>query len=293
MKKLTKILLLSGLTVFMLSCDKDDKIPVANNVQLHFENTFKNNTIILGDASSNTATVNTSAEGQTHRFSELKYVISNIRLIKDGGNEVPYNINDLDKGATVIDQSKPTTLDYVLRNIPTGTYKTIKFGLGINSALNTLDQVRFPVFYANAGANDTKMMWEWGTGYRFTKIEGFYGVENKQLSIHSGSTIEGNEGAYTQGVNAYREITLDLAVNAIVGKNSPKITIKADFDKLLSGKINTILLKSRVEDGNHNDDSNATPNVMSALQMTKFIDNLGGNGTSDITGMFSIHEVQN
>jgi len=214
-------------------------------------------------------------------------------LIKDGGNEVPYNINDLDKGATVIDQSKPTTLDYVLRNIPTGTYKTIKFGLGINSALNTLDQVRFPVFYANAGANDTKMMWEWGTGYRFTKIEGFYGVENKQLSIHSGSTIEGNEGAYTQGVNAYREITLDLAVNAIVGKNSPKITIKADFDKLLSGKINTILLKSRVEDGNHNDDSNATPNVMSALQMTKFIDNLGGNGTSDITGMFSIHEVQN
>nr|WP_305069573.1 MbnP family protein [Flavobacterium covae] len=32
------------------------------------------------------------------------------------------------------------------------------------------------------------MMWEWGAGYRFVKIEGYYSDENKPLSIHTGST---------------------------------------------------------------------------------------------------------
>jgi len=267
----------------LASCSKDDDNPVANNITLHFNNTFKNTTIVLGDAASSAATANTSVAGQAHHLSELKYVISNIRLIKADGNEIPYNINDLDKGATVVDHSKPHTLDYVLSNIPAGEYKQIKFGLGVKQELNTLDQVKFPKFYADAGANDTKMMWEWGTGYRFTKLEGFYDTNNKQMSIHTGSTIEGEEDAYTQGVDAYRDITLDLTTNALVGRNAPRITIKADFDKLLSGKVNTITLGA----------GNATPNIHTAVEMVKFVDNLGGDGSSDISGMFSIDSIEN
>ncbi|MGV0928685.1 MbnP family protein [Empedobacter sp. ULE_I145] len=286
MKKIKNYLLLSALSFITLSCQNDDNSTVSNKVTLEFQNTFKNETIILGDAISSTATKNTSAEGQVHHFSELKYVISNIRLVKVDGAEIPYNINDLDKGATVIDQSKPSTLNYVLSNIPAGEYKRIKFGLGVKTDLNKLDQVRFPQFYASAGANDTQMHWEWGTGYRFTKIEGFYEDDNKQLSIHTGSTVEGTNGdssSYTQGVDAYREITLDLTTNANVGKNAPKIIIKADFDKLLSGKTTTIKLGT----------SNATPSIHTAANMVQFVDNLGGNGTSDLSGAFSILKVEN
>jgi hypothetical protein len=289
MKNLTKILFASALSMALFACDKSDSN--ANNVKLQFNNTFKENTIILGDAQSNKATVNTSAAGQAHQFSELKYVITNIRLVKADGQEIPYNINDLDKGATIIDQSKPATLDYVLNNIPTGEYKQLKFGLGVKQELNTLDQVRFPSFYAAAGANDTKMMWEWGTGYRFTKIEGIYGTDKKTLSIHTGSTVNGNEkdpASYVPGVNAYRDITLSLPQSAIVGKGSPVILIKADFDKLLSGKTNTITLST----GNGMTD-NATPNIHTADEMKKFVDNLGGNGDSDKSGMFSISAVKN
>lgn len=267
----------------LVSCSKDNNNPVANDITLHFNNTFKNTTIVLGDATSSAATVNTSAEGQVHQFSELKYVISNIRLVKADGNEVPYNINDLDKGAMVVNHAKPQTLDYVLRNIPVGEYKQLKFGLGVKPELNTLDEVRFPDFYAAAGANDTEMHWEWGTGYRFTKIEGFYDTDHKQLSIHTGSTITGEEGAYTQGVDAYREITLDLSTHAVVGSTAPKITINADFDNLLSGKTNTIMLG----------EGNATPSVHTAANMVLFVDNLGGDGTSDISGMFSIGSIEN
>lgn len=151
MQHLKKYLLVSALTLGLVSCQNSDDNPAANNVTLEFNNTFKNQTIILGDATSATATTNISAEGQIHHFSELKYVISNIRLIKADGNEVPYKINDLDQGATVIDQSKPETLRYLLSNIPVGEYKKIKFGLGIKKELNVLDQVRFPKFYATAG----------------------------------------------------------------------------------------------------------------------------------------------
>ncbi len=288
MKVFKKFLFFSALSFAFLACSKKDDNPVANHITLRFNNTFKTATIVTGNAASSTATVNTSAEGQVHRFSELKYVISNIRLMKADGSEFPYHINDLDKGATVINQQNQESLQYVLTNIPAGEYKQIKFGLGVKPELNTLDQARFPGFYAAAGANDTEMMWEWGTGYRFTKIEGFYDTDNKPMSIHTGSTIEGTEGAYTQGVDAYRDITLELSTRAVVGRSAPRITIKADFDKLLSGKTHTIRLSS----GTGMND-NATPNIHTAVQMVKFVDNLGGNGSNDITGMFSIGSVEN
>ena len=276
-----KLLMIS---LVMVSCSKSED--VANSVNLHFNNTFKNTTIVLGSADSPAATTNTSASGQLHQFSELKYVISNIRLIKADGSEIPYNVNDLDKGATVIDQAKAATLNYVLSNIPVGDYKQIKFGLGVKQEINTLDQLRFPVFYATAGANDTKMHWEWGTGYRFTKLEGFYGADHKELSIHTGSTINGTNGdesTYKQGVDAYRDITLNLPSLVTVGKSVPQINIRADFDKLLSGKTNTITLGA----------NNAVPSIHSAVEMVKFVDNLGGNGSSDTAGMFTVERVSN
>lgn len=276
-----KLLMIS---LVMVSCSKSED--VANSVNLHFNNTFKNTTIVLGSADSPAASTNTSASGQLHQFSELKYVISNIRLIKADGSEIPYNVNDLDKGATVIDQAKAATLNYVLSNIPVGEYKQIKFGLGVKQEINTLDQLRFPVFYATAGANDTKMHWEWGTGYRFTKLEGFYGADHKELSIHTGSTINGTNGdesTYKQGVDAYRDITLNLPSLVTVGKSVPQINIRADFDKLLSGKTNTITLGA----------NNAVPSIHSAVEMVKFVDNLGGNGSSDTAGMFTVESVSN
>ncbi|MFM9401997.1 MbnP family protein [Myroides odoratimimus] len=288
MKNLTKSFLLFAASLAVVSCSNDDSNAVANNVTLEFTNTFKDKVIVLGDASSSSATVNKSAEGQEHQFSELKYVISNIRLIKNDGKEIPYHVNDLDKGATVVNQAKAETLNYLLTNIPRGEYKQIKFGLGVRSDLNVLDQIKFPIFYANAGANDTEMMWEWGTGYRFTKIEGFYDADKKQMSIHTGSTLDdGDNGELIQGVDAYREVVLNLPTHAVVGSSAPTIKIKADFDKLLTGKSNTIKLST-----GKGPNDNATPNIHTAVQMVKFVDNLGGNGTSDVTGMFSIIGVK-
>lgn len=288
MKNLKKYMLSAAVLVAFMSCSSDDDNRVANNVTLEFSNTFNSTPIVLGAATSAEATVNTSDAGQVHHFSELKYVVSNIRLIKADGTEIPYNVNNLDTGATVVNQAKPETLSYVLSDIPVGDYTEIKFGLGVRSDLNTLDQVSFPTFYDNAGSNDTEMHWEWGTGYRFTKIEGFYDTDNKELSFHSGSTLEGDEENYTQGVDAYRDITLSLPATATVGNSAPTIAINADFDYLLSGNSHTVTLVSTEDISN-----NATPSAHTATEMMKFVENIGGNGTTDVTGMFSITSVEN
>ncbi|MBU2929493.1 MbnP family protein [Winogradskyella psychrotolerans] len=288
MKNLKKYILSAAVLVAFMSCSSEDDNPVANSVTLEFNNTFGDTPIILGDATSSSATVNTSDAGQVHHFQEVKYVVSNIRLIKADGTEIPYNVNDLDNGATVVNQSNPETLSYVLSDIPVGDYSEIKFGLGVRSDLNTLDQVSFPDFYDNAGANDTQMHWEWGTGYRFTKIEGFYDTDNKELSFHSGSTLEGEEGNYTQGVDAYRDITLTLPTTAVVGNSAPTISIKADFDYLLSGDSYTVTLVSTEDITN-----NATPSAHTATEMMKFVDNIGGDSNTTSPGMFSIISIEN
>lgn len=292
MKNLKQYLLLSLFTLALVSCSEDDA-PVANNVTLEFNNTFGNATIVLGDANSTEATVNTSAEGQVHHFSELKYIISNIRLVNAEGVEFPYNTQNLDTGATIVDQSKEATLKYVLSNIPTANYTQIKFGLGVKTELNTLDEERFPAFYTA----DKNLHWYWATGYRFTKIEGFFGEDDTPLSIHTGSVLGGDKedesswsSSETHARNAYRDITLNLITNAIVGVNAPRIKIKADFSNLLSG-TNSIIL-APISDPDYT--SGTAPSYHSSPDiMVQFIDNIGGNGDTNIKGMFSITSVEN
>src|SRR5690606_22862410 len=97
----------------MTACSKSDD-PAANNITLRVTKTFKDTPIIRGGPNAADATGHPSAAGQTHRFCELKYVISNIRLVKAGGSDVGYQADNLDLGATVVNQAKPQTLEYVL-----------------------------------------------------------------------------------------------------------------------------------------------------------------------------------
>lgn len=286
MKTTTQYLVLLLMSSILFSCSKTSPDPEPNHLLLKFHHTFLDQTIVLGDADSETATEHTSHAGQVHRFSEVKYVISSIRLVKSDGSTMPYHINDLDVGAFVIDLSRPETWEIYLQDIPGGTYQQILFGLGIPADFNVLNQEQFPKFYAKASAHDTRMMWEWGTGYRFLKIEGFYGPDNLPLSIHTGSTVEGTEDepdTYTPGVDAYRDIALSFPIGAEVAGSTPQVIIRADFDHLLSGDAFKIYLS----------EENATPNIHTAVNMKQFVDNVGGNGTTNKQGMFSIEQVIN
>ena len=292
-----KTLLMAITTVAALSScskkdDNNDSTPA--KVSLQFDNYVGTEKLALG-ASASAAKAYTSNR-QTLKFSEVKYVITNVVLVKADGTKVPYHTEDLDKGGFLINQAKTASLTPVLSGIPEGEYKGIEFGLGVKKELNNLKlQDRFPNFYRLTGEfkHSGIMHWEWANGYRFVKLEGWYSnptpgknkkgedlpaITDGELSIHIGSAFKGTkvigEDKKVKGIenetlnidrDAFRFVSLDFPKNlSVKGGATAKVTIKADFDKLING-TNKISLNGKI------------PVVHSLNNMFPFVNNIGGN----------------
>ena len=295
MRKIKTILMAITTVAALSSCSKEDN----NNdstpakVTLQFDHYVGAEKLTLGDAASAKAY---TSNGQTLKFSEVKYVITNVVLVKADGTKVPYHTEDLDKGGFLINQADAASLAPVLNEIPSGDYKGIEFGLGVKKELNNLSlQDKFPNFYKLTGSFKQKeiMHWEWANGYRFVKLEGWYSnptpgkdkegnplpaITDGELSIHIGSAFKGTkvigEDKKVKGIenetlnidrDAFRFVSLDFPKNlSVKGGATAKVTIKADFDKLING-TNKISLNGKI------------PVVHSLNNMFPFVNNIGGN----------------
>ena len=292
-----KTLLMAITTVAALSScskkdDNNDSTPA--KVTLQFDHYVGAEKLILGTDAGGAKAY--TSNGQTLKFSEVKYVITNIVLVKADGTKVPYHTEDLDKGGFLINQADAASLAPVLNDIPEGDYKGIEFGLGVKKELNNLKlQDKFPNFYRLTGEfkHSGIMHWEWANGYRFVKLEGWYSnptpgknnkgedlpaITNGELSIHIGSAFKGTKvkgednkvkGIENETLNidrdAFRFVSLDFPKNlSVKGGATAKVTIKADFDKLING-TNKISLNGKI------------PVVHSLNNMFPFVNNIGGN----------------
>ncbi len=211
--------------------DDDSSSEENGNLQIKFENGFDN----LGDIVLN-QTTQTSSSGQKHQFSNIKYVISNISLIDENGNEFKYNENNPDKGAFIIDQADAVAgIVYVnLNEVPKNNYKKVKFGLGISQNAYLLGQDGQAEFWNKA--KQKGMSWSWAAGYVFVKLEGKYGSNSPDTEFMNHT---GNMGNVTANgtPDLYREITLNLPTTArVTGQITPSIHILADFNQYLSGE---------------------------------------------------------
>ncbi|WP_312075225.1 MbnP family protein [Chryseobacterium sp.] len=235
--KILKFLSALSLSLFLfISCSNNDDEDFANNgtpgnLEIKFENGFNN----LGGIVLN-QTTQTSANGQTHQFSTLKYVISNITLIDENGGEFQYHYNDPDKGAFIVDQAQAKAgINYLeLNEIPKNNYKKIKFGLGISQSAYLIGQDGQGEFWEKAKA--AGMSWSWAAGYVFVKLEGKYGASSPTTEFMNHTGNMGNVSA-NNTPDLYREIILDLPTTARVnGSIVPSIHILADLNQYLSGQ---------------------------------------------------------
>lgn len=262
-----------ALTVISLtscsSSEEDTTDPATSGkLQLKFENGFNN----LGDIVLN-QTTQTSSQGQKHQFSALKYMISNISLIDENGNEFKYNENNPDKGAFIIDQTDAVAgVIYVnLNEIPKNNYKKIKFGLGLSQNAYLLGQDGQAEFWNKA--KQKGMSWSWAAGYVFVKLEGKYGTgaPNTEFMNHTGNM--GNVTA-NNTPDLYREITLNLPTTArVTNQITPSIHILADLNQYLSGDTSLTL---------------TTANDMMMGSSQHLV-----NVTNNITKMFKVDHVHN
>lgn len=179
MKVIIKLISLAVLIGF-ISCKKDTSttpeptpLPVASGgvIKIQFLNMVDTNQFMLNQNFVN-------PKGDTVNISKFNYYISNIVITKnDNSTFVEPNSYHLVEAIT------PSTSVISLTNVPEGSYKSISFMLGVDSARNC------------SGAQDgdldpaRDMSWGWSTGYIMVKIEGTSPKSSsftKSLTYHIG-----------------------------------------------------------------------------------------------------------
>ncbi|GAA4275308.1 MbnP family protein [Aquimarina mytili] len=219
MKKI--IYILFAIVISVLSCKDDDNNPIVpqetfGTVVLDFKNTINNQGIELGTDSY------TNQSNEEYTISELKYIISNIVLIKANGEEFVYPV---DRSYFVINEEVVASQKISLADISAGEYTKIKFGFGVEAA-------KYPFESGTADfiptAEENGMLWSWSAGYKFLKFEGKYtfGANvDQDFVIHVGS-----HGAT---LDNYQEIIVELPNTLTIAESSsPEVAINVDIAKV-------------------------------------------------------------
>lgn len=221
----------------IVSCkDEDDdnmqtqqKTGVLN---IEFNNTINDTPIVLS-----TETSYTNKSNETYTISELKYIISNIVLIKSNGEEIKYPVA---KSYFLVNEDVKNSKKIVLDSINVNEYTKIRFGIGV-------DQSKYPLNGVNnfiPTAQENEMLWSWSAGYIFLKFEGSYivnGGSNTDFKIHIGS--------HGTTLDNYKEITLDLPTGLKITKDTTSgITVNADISKIFdSTNTHSLAIKNSVQ----------------------------------------------
>jgi hypothetical protein len=160
----------------------------------------------------------TTADGDIFTADLFKYYVSNVRLVRTDNSE--YAIPET---YFLVNHADMTTMQLQMDSLATGSFKGIKFILGVDSARN--------VSGAQTGALDpvNGMFWTWNTGYIFFKLEGASAViptPAQTFTYHIG----GFSGA---NVN-YKEISLDFDgdILPLANNTNPELHIVVDVLEL-------------------------------------------------------------
>lgn len=214
-KSLKSILLLSLFATVIIGCrDPQNTIvepEVTNEMHFMFQNYFGADAIVL-----NTGEY-TNLQGEDLKIDKLKYWITNIKFVKADGTEYAEP-----ESYRLLDASKGSSLHFHVPNVPEGTYKSIKFMIGVDVPRNTSG--------AQDGALDPNvngdMYWSWNTGYIQFKMEG-----TSSKSTETDNIFRYHIGGVAPGTETPREVTLDLPNTITIGTKAGSFKIKTDVSK--------------------------------------------------------------
>jgi len=221
-----------AITSFFTSCKKDTVVISEYDLNkkgalnVEFDNIVGSSNLQLITGSY------TNASNEVYTVKTLKYFVSNIKLTSIDGTI--YTVPQ-DSSYFLIDESNANRHGALIK-IPEGEYKTLSFGLGIDSLKNTQDvSSRTGDLDPTGAANG--MYWSWNSGYINFKIEGTSPAAGMMGYMYH---IGGFGGKTSVTANNYRTITLDLTSrgNAKVKASNARATnihILADINKLFVG----------------------------------------------------------
>jgi len=217
MKKISFILILA-IAIVTTSCKTEEVITPANEtgtVELSFEHKAGTADLELNS----TSYVNEAGESFT--VSKFHYYISNIQLIKEDGSYFTY---PKDSSYFLIKEDVPASKSLVLRNVPVGNYKGVKFVIGVDATKSVS-----PAFERiGALAPSEGMYWAWNSGYIFVKLEG------NSASIPTSGGNPGTGGSnpdqkfwfHIGGFGGYSSATIDnIKTKELVSSNPASMAV--------------------------------------------------------------------
>lgn len=218
-KKAFVVLSIVTLSLGFVSCsdDPEDEPPVADSNGITFSQpgTFKwDITHTFGAAPFALAPASyVTMANDTIRISQLSYYISNIVLTTVNGTKVPM-------GGYFLQSVLPGTPNTItVQNIPVGTYKSISYLIGVDSAANST--------HAHTGALDPNygMYWTWETGYVFVRLKGRYSEANIAYNFDIGGTQNGINMSHDLFAYKVKGTTITASIKFDLAKvfNAPNI----------------------------------------------------------------------
>ncbi|MBX7182082.1 MAG: hypothetical protein K1X82_08220 [Bacteroidia bacterium] len=208
--KFTKLYIaIAALSVAFVSCTKDEpNTKTSQNLMFHIHT-------MAGANEVNTLDTFATASNRKLTFSDLRYYISNIVLIKEDGTELPITGKVLLCGIEKEEQE--------LGEVPVGKYKGFKFLLGLDSATNHSD----PTTYAAGeplAMQTPSMHWDWNSGYLFLKAEG------RVDTTAAGVSAPNHDFFYHVGMDMLaRQIDFSTSAFEVTGDAEKMIHMHFDF----------------------------------------------------------------
>lgn len=188
------LLLLTGET----ACTKSSAPPPNTaSLQLSFSNLVNGQPMVLRTANY------VNAAGESFNITMFRYYVSNFSLTTTGGEEIT-----LTPEYFLVNEDKDSTKVINLQNLPSGTYRSITFLIGVDSARNNSG--------AQTGALDpvNGMFWTWNSGYVMAKLEG-----TSPVSTMPANLVEFHIGGFKGANNSLRRVQLTFPAAVQLGQN--------------------------------------------------------------------------
>ena len=151
---------------------------------------------------------------------ELRYYLSNIIIVHDGGQRT--RCQDV---FLLVDANNPSMFELGIYDIT--NVEGIEFGVGIDQIYNHLDPSTYPPGHP-LGHQNPSMHWGWAAGYRFCTFEGKAAPSNAE----SGNVFQ----IHSTGDKNYQTVALPVNASFEQGPSSGTLTIpiKAEYAGLLT-----------------------------------------------------------
>lgn len=236
------------LILLVYSCDKDDEVPVPG--PSHFAMTF---TPVSADGEMTIGQAYTNEDGYPITLTDLRFYLSDIRLISHSGPEVLlseisfYSMSDHQSSSTF--------------EVPPGRYDSIAFNLGVPAEMNSPSNPDFLIsaYSPNHPLSESNgMYWIWESGYRFFSIEGRCDTvaNNDEVLPLSYSFHSGRDTLYRKIPAFYHPFTVEegksvwvgIQINLATFFNNGDSQIDLKTERLYHGSLDQMALGIKVAD---------------------------------------------